>query len=545
MIKIIKEHKWSVLGIVLVGFLLMSPLLLSPYHQNDDSVYHFANVLSLEKSMQMHGLFASPILPGLAKNFGYASHLLYPPMAHTVTALIYHIFSGISISAAFKMVHVLVLILSGFSMYALAFSFHKDKKMAFFASILYMTYPYQLSQVYVRDSLAESFVFIFLPMIFSSFLSLLEGKKKSFYFLFVLGYVGGILSHFTLMIYATILFAVFLLCYSKKIFKKEFIVPFLIACVFVVGISFFYLEPMIEYRLRGGIAVFLPNLMSSGVYYFSLWPWQYFPFSYSVKEVDFYFTTISLLFLFLVIWKRKELAFPKYSKGFWVVFLLVLFLTSKFFFWDILPTFFYMIQFSWRLCVFLGIGMALFASLIFQKYHQKWFYAGSIVLVLLLSVLAIHTRNDSILDKSYDEFMKEGASIGWQHEYLPAKALEHEDYWLHREEGIIANHNARVTMIQNEVPNLVFTVSNIEEQVSLELPRFYYLGYELVKENGEKIPLTENENGFIQCEVSENGTYTLTYPGTKGMQIAKVISIICFMLGVLCSVGCCFFPKKS
>ncbi len=540
--KIIKEHRYSILGILAITFILMSPLILNSYHQNDDSVYHFANVLSLKSSMQTHGIFASPILPDLAHNFGYASHLLYPPLAHTFTAFLAYVFDFLSITSIFKIVHIFVLFCAGVSMYQLAYQFTKSKKIAFFSSALYMSFPYQLTQTYVRDSLGESFVFIFVPMILSSFLALFQNNKKLFYPLFVFGYVGGILSHFTVMIFVTMMMMIFLFLYRKKVFQKEFLKPFLISCGFVLGLSLFYLAPMIEYKLKGGIAVFLPNLMSSGVYYFSLWPWQYFPFSYSSKDVDFYFTTISIILLFLTILKRKEIRYPEYTKGIVAIFLVSMFLTSKLFYWDILPSITYMIQFPWRLCLFLGIGISLIAPLIFLKWKEKKIYFVSLFLLISLSVLAIHYRNDSILNKSYNEFMTEGAAMGWQHEYLPENALNHEDYYNNRNANILAKDGDSAVILSNQVPNLVFEA---KENSTLELPRFYYIGYELLDDENKSIPIYENEMGMIEVRIPKNGIYSLHYPGTKVQKVSNVITIISIFSFLFFSFFLIFQSEKS
>lgn len=258
MIKTIKKHKWSILGIFLMSVFLMGIFLLNPYHENDDTVYHIANIVSLKDSMNLHGLLGSPILPNLAGGFGYASHLLYPPLAHTVSAVVYFFLGqwGVDVTDCLKLVHFFVFFLSGIAMYEFAYKIHQDKKVAFFSSILYLSFPYHLSEHYVRDAMGELFVFPFIPMILSGVVSLLDGDKKAFYPLFVIGYVGAMLSHFTIMIYFTIFLAIFLLVYHKRVFKKEFLIPFSIATVSVLGISLFFLESMVEYKIHGHIAVF-------------------------------------------------------------------------------------------------------------------------------------------------------------------------------------------------------------------------------------------------------------------------------------------------
>lgn len=527
--RFLKEHKWYLFGIIFCSILLMIPFFVNPYHENDDTIFHVANIYSLADSIKMHGIFGSPILPNLANNFGYASHLLYPPMSHTLSAFVFIFMEhfGLSITVALKFIHVLIFILSGITMYEFVFKISKNKKVAFVASLLYLSFPYHLSDHYVRDSLAELFVFPLIPCILSGIVSLLDEDCKRFYPLFVLGYVGGILSHFTIMIYFTFLLAIFLLIYRKKVFRKEFIKPFLIGSFFVLLITLFFLVPMFEYKFRGGIAVFSEGVMSGGVYCTSLWLHEYLPFAHFHDGVNYGFTLISFLLLVVTCIQYKKLRHFKYAKGFAILGFLCFFFSSKLFYWDLLPKLLYMIQFSWRLCTFLAIGISLFAALCVQKWSHSKIVLLSIV-ILLLSFVEIHFRCDNLFYHSKDETIESGAAMGWQHEYLPVNAHQQEEYYKTREEGIIAKSGAGATIISNQVPNLVFEA---KKGSVLELPRLYYIGYRLENEEHQTIDLLENEMGMIEVTILEDGVYTLTYPGTIFERIANVISLFAIALG--------------
>ena len=96
---------------------------------------------------------------------------------------------------------------------------------------------------------------------------------------------------------------------------------------------------------------------------------------------------------------------------------------------------------------------------------------------------------------------------------------------------------AKVKIINNEVPNMEFKVSNIKEKTTLELPRLYYLGYKIEDEDGHEIKYLKNKNGFISIVINKEGSYYVTYPGTLGYQISKTIviitSIVCITIIVL------------
>lgn len=538
------EHKWSILGIILFSLLLMSPMLLNPYHENDDTIYHIANVISLTDSIRMHGIFGSPILPNLANGFGYASHLLYPPLSHTITAFVNCFFSniGFSVTQSFQFVHVVVFLLSGITMYEFTYKLSKNKKVAFFSSLIYLSSPYHLSEHYVRDAIAELFVFPFLPMILSGVVSLLDSEPQKFYPLFVIGYVGGILSHFTLMIYFTIFLAIFLLVYYKKVFRREFLNHFIIATISVLLICLFFLVPMVEYKIRGGIAVFLEGVMSWGVYGTSLWPHEYFPFVHFHDGVTFSFLlpTVILFIITCAQYRKKKLMSIPYAKGFVVMMLLCLFCSTKLFYFDMLPSILYMIQFAWRLCAFVAIGAAIFAPMCLRNVSNKTL----IFIVLLLasfSLIEIHYRCDNVFLHSKEETVVSGAAMGWQHEYLPENAYRNEEYYENRDSGILVKKGNRASILESSVPNLKFEA---KRDSILELPRLYYIGYQLTSESGEIIPLKENENGFIEVEISEDGVYTLTYPGTRVDQISNVVSIVSVFGSLFAYVSFLLYKKR-
>ena len=81
------------------------------------------------------------------------------------------------------------------------------------------------------------------------------------------------------------------------------------------------------------------------------------------------------------------------------------------------------------------------------------------------------------------------------------------------------------------MPDLTFEV-NTSENMTIELPRIYYKGYRL-EVNGQKIELTESDNGFLQATIQESGTYTLTYEKTMVMKFANIISVI---TGIVCII---------
>jgi len=69
----------------------------------------------------------------------------------------------------------------------------------------------------------------------------------------------------------------------------------------------------------------------------------------------------------------------------------------------------------------------------------------------------------------------------------------------------------------------------------IELPRTFYLGYELIDQDGDLIKLECSKNGLLQGLIKEDGKYKLRYVGTKMNRIAKILRfiVIVVMLVVL------------
>ena len=67
---------------------------------------------------------------------------------------------------------------------------------------------------------------------------------------------------------------------------------------------------------------------------------------------------------------------------------------------------------------------------------------------------------------------------------------------------------------------------NISGTNSIELPRFYYLGYVIKDDNNNVYNYYEDEYGFISFDSDYSGTYYVTYEGTKLEKMMEVISII-------------------
>lgn len=87
-----------------------------------------------------------------------------------------------------------------------------------------------------------------------------------------------------------------------------------------------------------------------------------------------------------------------------------------------------------------------------------------------------------------------------------------------------------------------FVVFDLQGEATIEFPRIYYLGYELLDEFGERVPLYKNSVGLLAADISHEGTYHLYYKGTWLDRVTRVISGVVFVI----LVGWfCFWKKRG
>ncbi len=531
-----KGNKKYIFGILIISVLLFLPMFLNPYYQNGDTVFHVANISSMLHVIRndfFGGIFEK-ILPFIANNFGYGTRIFYPPLAHTVTAYLAYFLEFLSIDLldTMKIVHFLVFFCSGIIMFYCSNRFFKKPKLSFIASLIYMTSAYHLNEIYVRDAEAESMIFLFLPLIITAIKVLLEDNKKLFYPFFIVGYVGGILSHFTLMIYFTIFLGISMLFFYKKIFQKEFLIPFLKACGLVLLLTLFFFEPLFEHKLLGNYRVYEKWVMSWGIQHTALWGFEYFvPFA---KDNIYFFLSIVTIIMLVVVarYQRKTLKQDKY-KLVLVFGLLSLWLSTVYFPWIIMPYTFFMIQFGWRLVAFVILAVSFLAPLAIKNVKSKLLYALIVFGLVVSGFASIHFATTNPVDLNYIEYVY---GMGWQREYLPVSTETNKEYFDTRDDAIVfMEGNGNAIILENQVPYLKFQI-DASEEVSVELPRLFYFGYVLKDQDGQQIPVFENGNGFVQANLS-SGVYTLDFEGSLAYKICLAISMITFGLIIFSVLG--------
>lgn len=534
--------------IIFIGLFICVPLISKKFILGHDSLYHFSNIEALTQAIK--DLNFTEITPLIANSFGYGGSIFYPKLPHYLLAifsLILEVF-GLSIKTAISIGNILTIILSGIFMNKLLDMLFNNKKVSIVGSCVYITMPYFISDIFVRSALNESFLYMFMPLVLIGLIYLQENNIKKFYLYFIIGYIGMMGSHLVLSVYFTILVCIIILINIKKFFTKSRFKHLLIASLILLILILPKAILMIEHKNLNIYGVFDSKLMGStvaGVKSFSLSPMDFLiPNIYS-DGINYFINIIVIIFgifaVFYLLFKEKNKDKKTLIFSVTVFLCFSVFLSTKFFPYQFIPKLLLSIQFASRnhlfTCFALSIIFGYGLNIVISKYKKA---SNAIIFLIIASscffaVLIVNnaTYIENVVHDTY-------AGMGVQKEYLTTNAIKNIDYFETRGQEIKIlsdDNNAKIKVIDNNVPNLKFKISKLKENqdVELELPRLYYLGYDIQQQNGKETQKInyKNRNGFVKIKLDDNGIVTVNYTGTIFYRVSKLIRLIFILIFIL------------
>lgn len=139
-------------------------------------------------------------VPDMGYGFGFPLFNYYPPLPYYIGE-VFHLI-GFSFLDTVKVLFILAILLSGFSMYIFAKEFF-GKLGGLVSASFYIYAPYHAVDVYVRGAMNESWAFVFFPLILWSIYKLITTEKSIFVLFLSLFTAFLAISHLpTLMIFA-------------------------------------------------------------------------------------------------------------------------------------------------------------------------------------------------------------------------------------------------------------------------------------------------------------------------------------------------------
>jgi hypothetical protein len=381
--------------------------------------------------------------PDMAYEYGQPMFNYYSAFPYYLGQLIHLV--GFSFVDTVKVLFFLSMILSGLFMYFFASQIF-DKKVAFLASLSFMSAPYHALDIFVRGAMSEAWGLTLIPAVLASFLYLIEKPKAERAALFALSIFAFTTTHnLTSIIAAPLLFGlglVFLI--QKKIVSSKTYTNIIAGSLLGLGLSAFFILPVAFERnlisqesLISGYFDYHAHFVGFKQLFFKS-DWGYGPSRYGTDDqISFYFglvPSLSLLlspFLIIKTLKKKQHIRSFFISLFLGITLFYLFLTHfrSFFIWEALPIIHYT-QFPWRFlgpAIFTGSILVGLSVLLFKDKKQSLF------IIFLVSVLIFSNFNYFKFEKHFpnvnDANKLSGESYNDQisaaiSDYLPKTASE-------------------------------------------------------------------------------------------------------------------------
>lgn len=538
-----KKRIKFIIAIFMFSIIIMLIDVHNGYIKGHDTDFHLATITAIVDQLSWDNLIVQEPLKYIGNDLGYGTRFFYPPIPHLTAAYItklLSIFNIENVAIGMRITQWITLFASGITFYSLGEKLFKNKKIALLLSLFYMTAPYHLAEIFVRDAFSEMFIPVAIPLIVLGLLYLIEKRYTYFLWCFVGGYVLAIYSHLAMTIYFTLMILVtFFLVYFKQIFTKKNIIHLLLGSGLILLLTASFWMPMLEIKLKGSYGIFMPYYMTGkgGLIYSTISIKELFAFN---REIDFHFIRYNLqlfvtimFFISVFILIKKKL----WKEKLWMFLLaftvLSIIMITKFFPWYYIPDILQTLQFPWRLVIYIAFGAILITGICLKQVENKKYFHILCCILLILTLVATCINIDHLEESQIDiNNINNARCMGNEKEYLPEKAIKNLEYFYNRNKDIvIISGLGEITKLSDDVPNLTFEV-NTTEQMTIELPRLYYMGYRL-ETNGQKLELTESDNGFLQATVNQSGTYILTYQKTIVMKVANILSLGTFIICII------------
>ena len=543
--EVLKNEKYySIIIILIASIFICIPLMSKNIDMTyDDGIQHIARLMGTYQSL---GEGQISIMSSFCNGFGYSWNIFYSPIT-AVAPLLFKLL-GLSFTACIKLFMFVVVFLSGYFMYVFTKKVTNNNNIAIVAAILYIFAPYRLTDMYIRNALAELASFMFLPMVFLGLYNIFnEDLSKKLNLWLIVGAAGLSLTHTIITMYTAILALIYIIINIKKLQEKSIQKKLIICTVLVLIITAFFWMPLLEHKQAAKYEVFKDGRMERTevlVAYKLDFYRLFFTKSndYMIYDIGFV-TLLGLVLTPLAMKKVKETTYHKLYLFMLISGIVCAVMTLKIFPFEHLPKTLKMIQFSFRLLEFTSFFFAFIAAINIGIVSKKFEVKEILILLALLMILTFpYTRYLRTLQNFDESVLWPSVPVtentGRVHagcasfEYLPCKAFENRKYIESRsKQAIVLSGTAQIENEQKDGCKMSFDVNYVLEETQVELPYIYYLGYNVTLEvNGEKQKLEtfETDNGFvgIKVPVLENGKIEVKYTGTTIMNLSKMISII-------------------
>ena len=543
------EKIYIVIAILLTLFILGKVIIDSNICGTNDGYLHLIKIMGVNEIIKQ-GQFPPIIDAGFCN--GYAINLFYNPLTTYISLICGLIVNNFALGI--KIMLIIMMFLAIIFMYMFLKNVTKKTGVAVAGAIFYVTNPYYLSNIYIRGAIGESAALTFIPLLFLGLYNLFNGDRKKHYFITIAA-TGLILTHNITTLYAAIISGIYVLINFRKLKEKDVLIKILTNILFIIGMSLFFIYPLILHRFSGDYVIFDSDLMrtngervaSSVITFKELFteiPSQAVIFRLNIIQVVLFVLSI---FCYRFIDKKDRKIYLSFI--IFAILSVILCMTKNI--WKIAPDILCNIQFPWRLLGFSGFfistiaGINLFIILkkIFKnKENGLIFIIIPIALLSLLYAYSLDYKDYTVKkdDNESIEFINNNINnivyMNINREYMPSKtykALSQNPERVDGESIFIIKGDANIESANKNELVYNITLTDIKENTSIEVPFLFYKGYNAYIENDKNgkrdIDVKESDYGFLKIDIPneyENGMIKVEYKTPTSYYIVYIISFV-------------------
>lgn len=496
--------------ILALAFLAFRPLLVPGFFPIHDDA-QVARVHEMTKALK-DGMFPVRWSQDLGYGFGYPIFNFYDPFPYYLGGIFGLL--GMDALLATKMMVILAIIFSGFSMYLFAKQFWGNLG-GILSSALFILAPFHAADIFVRGDFAEAWAYSFIPLIFYGLWKIYKESKWKYVILTAFSFALTILSHNL----TALMVSPFILAFAIYLFKKRktvFLPMSLIIGGFVA--AFYWLPAILEMNYTnvlsqiGGGADFRDHFVCLS----QLWasPWGYGGSTKGcVDGISFmvgkYHIVLSgVLFiasLFLLLSKKH-----KEKEGFLIiVFFYIAFVVSVFLtlniskpLWEAVGVMEFF-QYPWRFLIMIVFFSSFIAGALpwfLRKFaNRKWDYVLTVSLIIFIIFSSLKFFNpQTILNKTSDGYTN-SYSLKWEtskisDEYMPKNFKKPAGYFEVASFSILNSKDLRMKNFSQKTQELTFDL-DVKKNVSQVFPLAYFPSWKGYLD-GKSIDILEDKKGI-------------------------------------------------
>lgn len=504
-----------------------------------DTIYHLLRIESVKEAI-VHGTYPSRVNPIFLNGYGYGSSLFYSDITLVLPAFLRIL--GVSPILSWK-IFVLCLTIAASCTTYMAFRYISGNvKFSITGTVMLMLSQYYLGDLHSRAGISEYAAFVFLPLLFAGIYDFFAKEGKRIWLLGV-AFSGLILTHTITTLICFIvtcgifISAVFLEKTRKELLRPEKIKRLLITALLTMGISAYFVFPMLEQMLTGKF------------WYQQSWAWIgdntqplksffYLKGNFGViAELGIGIPILLLLISRFAFGKIKN----RWADAFLLLGVLLFVLSTDIFPWKVLNnTLFNAIQFTYRLwpCALCAVilGIVLMLS---EKLTRGGIVLCAITIALSVAFGVYFHSDYQVAEETLTidgDFLKHNTIYIGQAEYLPAGV----SWDVRMGAGEMDTVQAMDGPIAFDRSGYLQYRFAVEEAPDIYvLPLIYYKGYTAriyTPENrGEALEVIATADGLVQVnkDVSDVGEIVVSYDGTMVQTISEWISIITVLAMVI------------